>query len=54
MLAVEGLSFAYRRGAEELFDGLTHSFTPGVMAAMGYDYDALRGVASRPCSTCSA
>lgn len=34
MLAVEGLSFAYRRGAEELFDGLTHSFTPGVMTAV--------------------
>lgn len=34
MLSVEDLGFAYRRGAEELFDGLTHSFQPGVVTAL--------------------
>ena len=34
MLAVEDLSFAYRRGAEELFGGLSHEFTPGAVTAV--------------------
>ena len=34
MLAVQDLSFAYRRGAEELFDGLSHEFTPGAVTAV--------------------
>lgn len=29
MLAVHNLSFAYSKGSEELFGGLTHDFTPG-------------------------
>lgn len=28
------LRFAYTRGAEELFDGLTHRFTPGAVTAL--------------------
>jgi len=34
VLAVEGLRFAYSRGVEELFDGLTHEFTPGVVTVV--------------------
>ncbi|WP_010149346.1 ABC transporter ATP-binding protein [Serinicoccus profundi] len=34
MLAVKDLSFAYRRGAEELFSGLCHTFTPGAVTAV--------------------
>lgn len=34
MLAVRDLSFAYTRGGEELFDGLTHQFTPGKVTAV--------------------
>jgi putative ABC transport system ATP-binding protein/lipoprotein-releasing system ATP-binding protein len=34
VLAVEDLSFAYRRGAEELFGGLSHEFRPGAMTAV--------------------
>lgn len=34
ILGVEELRFRYRRGAEELFDGLTHSFTPGQVTAL--------------------
>ena len=34
MLAVRDLSFAYSRGAEELFGGLTHEFTPGAVTAV--------------------
>ena len=34
MLSVEDLSFAYRRGAEELFGGLSHEFTPGAVTAV--------------------
>nr|WP_306237899.1 ABC transporter ATP-binding protein [Ornithinimicrobium sp. HY1745] len=34
VLAVQGLSFAYTRGGEELFDGLTHEFTPGKVTAV--------------------
>ncbi|MDO5535228.1 MAG: ABC transporter ATP-binding protein [Propionibacteriaceae bacterium] len=34
MLSVEGLSFRYNAGAEELFDGLTHTFTPGAVTAL--------------------
>lgn len=34
VLAVEDLSFRYRRGAEELFDGLSHTFTPGRVTAL--------------------
>ncbi|MFI2753876.1 ABC transporter ATP-binding protein [Cellulomonas sp. P22] len=34
-LAVRDLTFAYRRrGAEELFGGLTHTFTPGAVTAV--------------------
>ncbi|MBU8649517.1 ABC transporter ATP-binding protein [Micrococcus luteus] len=33
-LAVEDLRFAYTRAAEELFDGLTHAFTPGAVTAL--------------------
>lgn len=33
-LAVEGLSFAYRRGGEELFGGLDHTFRPGAITAV--------------------
>lgn len=34
MLAVKGLSFAYTRGGEELFGGLSHEFTPGAVTAL--------------------
>jgi len=34
VLAVEDLSFAYRHGAEELFGGLTHEFSPGQVTAV--------------------
>lgn len=34
MLAVRELSFAYTRGGEELFDGLSHAFTPGKVTAI--------------------
>lgn len=34
MLAVQELSFSYRRGAEELFGGLTHAFAPGKVTAV--------------------
>ena len=34
MLAVEDLSFAYRKGAEELFGGLTYEFTAGAITAV--------------------
>ncbi len=34
MLAVENLSFAYRRGNEELFEGLSHEFREGAMTAV--------------------
>lgn len=33
-LAVRDLAFAYRRGGEELFGGLTHAFTPGAVTAV--------------------
>lgn len=33
-VSVEDLRFAYRRGAEEIFDGLTYSFTPGAVTAL--------------------
>lgn len=34
MLAVEELSFAYRRGGEELFGGLTHQFAAGAVTGL--------------------
>jgi len=34
VLAVEGLSFRYRPGSEELFGGLSHTFTPGKVTAV--------------------
>jgi putative ABC transport system ATP-binding protein/lipoprotein-releasing system ATP-binding protein len=34
VLAVDGLSFAYRRGGQELFDGLSHEFTPGAVTGV--------------------
>jgi ABC-type lipoprotein export system ATPase subunit len=34
VLAVEDLSFAYRRGGEELFAGLSHRFTPGAVTGV--------------------
>ncbi|MGJ6980447.1 ATP-binding protein [Aestuariimicrobium soli] len=34
MLAVEGLHFRFRRGDDDLFDGLTHEFTPGRITAL--------------------
>ncbi len=34
MLAVENLSFAYRRGGQELFGGLSHSFAPGAVTGL--------------------
>lgn len=34
MLAVQDLSFAYTRHGEELFNGLTHEFTPGKVTAV--------------------
>lgn len=34
MLAVRDLAFAYSRGGEELFDGLSHAFTPGRVTAV--------------------
>lgn len=34
MLAVEDLTFAYERGGEELFGGLSHEFTPGAVTAV--------------------
>ena len=33
-LAVRGLRFAYRRGGEELFDGLDHDFPAGAITAL--------------------
>lgn len=33
-VSVEDLRFAYRRGAEEIFDDLTYSFTPGAITAL--------------------
>lgn len=49
MLAVRDLAFAYTRGGEELFDGLTHNFTPGAVTAV----TGPSGAVSRPCCTCS-
>jgi putative ABC transport system ATP-binding protein/lipoprotein-releasing system ATP-binding protein len=34
VLAVRDLSFSYTRGGDELFDGLTHQFTPGKVTAV--------------------
>ncbi|MGN8244246.1 ABC transporter ATP-binding protein [Cellulomonas soli] len=34
MLAVKDLAFTYRRGGEELFDGLSHTFAPGALTAV--------------------
>lgn len=34
MLAVSGVRFAYRRGADELFGGLSHEFTAGKVTAL--------------------
>lgn len=34
VLGVRDLRFAYRKGGEELFDGLTHDFTPGKVTAL--------------------
>jgi ABC-type lipoprotein export system ATPase subunit len=34
MLAVNGLSFAYRRGGDELFGGLTYGFEPGAVTGV--------------------
>lgn len=34
MLSVRDLSFAYTRGGEELFNGLSHEFTPGRVTAV--------------------
>jgi putative ABC transport system ATP-binding protein/lipoprotein-releasing system ATP-binding protein len=34
VLAVEGLSFSYRRGGEELFGGLTHRFAAGAVTGV--------------------
>ena len=34
MLALKGVSFSYARGAEELFGGVSHVFTPGVVTAV--------------------
>jgi putative ABC transport system ATP-binding protein/lipoprotein-releasing system ATP-binding protein len=34
MLAVEKVSFTYPRGADELFGGLSHEFTPGRVTAL--------------------
>lgn len=34
VLEVRDLRFSYRRGGEELFDGLTHGFTPGAVTAV--------------------
>ncbi|WP_114906251.1 ABC transporter ATP-binding protein [Ornithinimicrobium murale] len=34
MLSVRDLSFAYTRGGEELFNGLSHAFTPGRVTAV--------------------
>ncbi len=34
MLAVQDLAFAYTRGGEELFGGLSHAFTPGKVTAV--------------------
>lgn len=34
MLAIQELGFAYRKGSEELFDGLSHAFTPGAVTAL--------------------
>jgi len=33
-LAVDGLRFAYAKGGEELFGGLTHDFEPGLVTAV--------------------
>ncbi len=33
MLAIEGLRFRYRRGGDELFDGISHTFHPGAVTA---------------------
>lgn len=34
VLAVRDLAFSYARGGEELFDGLTHQFEPGMVTAV--------------------
>lgn len=34
MLGLREVRFAYRQGAEELFDGLSHDFTPGRLTAL--------------------
>lgn len=34
VLEVDDLRFSYRRGGEDLFDGLTHSFTAGAVTAL--------------------
>ncbi|UJH71101.1 ABC transporter ATP-binding protein [Ornithinimicrobium sp. INDO-MA30-4] len=34
VLAVEGVGFAYRKGGEELFGGLSHTFAPGLVTAV--------------------
>lgn len=34
VVGVRDLRFAYRKGGEELFDGLTHDFTPGRVTAL--------------------
>lgn len=34
MLSIEGMGFTYRRGGEELFDGLSHQFEPGMVTAL--------------------
>lgn len=34
MLAVDGLRFSYSKGGEELFNGLSHAFTPGSTTAL--------------------
>ncbi|WP_415093070.1 ABC transporter ATP-binding protein [Micropruina sp.] len=34
MMSITDVSFAYRKGGEELFGGLTHKFTPGAVTAV--------------------
>lgn len=34
MLGLREIRFAYRRGGDELFDGLSHDFTPGTVTAL--------------------
>ncbi|MFT4294704.1 MAG: ATP-binding cassette domain-containing protein [Micropruina sp.] len=34
MMSLTDVSFAYRKGGEELFGGLTHEFTPGAVTAV--------------------